>query len=158
MHLHLLRFALILILLPSFGIAAEKAPTRIEERMSQDELSRSGLDRLSPEELKFLNDWIRTKGVSAAIAPVKKRDGSLEYRNNETPREVINAQIVGVFSGWRGKTRFTLDNGQQWEQVESGAYSAQMNAPKVTIRPGIMDSWLMSVRGCNCSVRVKRIQ
>lgn len=158
MHLTSLRFALVLAMFPGIALAAEKAPTQIEQRMSQDELARSGLDRLNPEELKFLNDWIRTKGVSAAIAPVKKRDGSLEYRHDETPREVINAQMVGIFTGWRGKTRFTLDNGQQWEQVESGAYSAQMNAPKVTIRPGIMDSWLMSVLGCNCSVRVKRIK
>lgn len=158
MHLTSLRFALVLAILPGIAFAADKAPTQIEERMSPDERAQSGLDRLSPDELKFLNHWIRTKGVSAAIAPVKKRDGSLEYRHDDTPREVIQSQIVGLFTGWRGKTRFTLDNGQQWEQVESGAYSAQMNAPKVTIRPGIMDSWLMSVKGCNCSVRVKRIK
>lgn len=157
MHPGAFSFVLLLSLLPNLGAAAEKAATRIEQRMSADELSRSGLDQLSPAQLEFLNEWIRTEGVSASIAPIKKRDGSLEFRHDDSSREPIDARIVGLFTGWGGKTRFTLDNGQQWEQVESGSYSAHLTSPRVTIRPAIMGSWLMHVKGCNCSVRVKRV-
>jgi len=30
--------------------------------MSQGDFSAAGLDKLSPEELKFLNDWLRRQG------------------------------------------------------------------------------------------------
>jgi hypothetical protein len=152
-------FMLATLLVSGFAGAAapQKAATRIEQRMSAEDMKRSGLDRLSPAELEFLNEWIRTEGVSAAIVPIKKRDGSVEFHEDEASRVPVESRIVGSFTGWSGKTRFKLDNGQTWEQVESGSYSAQLTAPKVTIRPTMMGSWLMHVRGCNCSVRVKRV-
>ena len=61
--------------------------------------------------------------------------------------------------GWRGKTIFTLDNGQKWQQAESGARdTGKFTNPKVKIKPTIMGSWLMYVDGCGCSLRVKRIE
>ncbi|MFI4970442.1 MAG: hypothetical protein ACHP7D_09570, partial [Lysobacterales bacterium] len=64
-----------------------------------------------------------------------------------------------AFIGWRGKTVFTLDNGQEWQQAESGVYDAGKFAnPGVKIKPMLLGSWLMYVDGCGCSVRVKRIK
>ncbi|MEO6075901.1 MAG: hypothetical protein ABIP56_03765 [Dokdonella sp.] len=74
-------------------------------------------------------------------------------------RKTIAAHIVGEFQGWRGKTRVTLDNGQVWEQAQSGsAGDVRMSDPSVRIKPMTLGSWLMYVAGCGCDVRVKRIE
>ena len=138
------------------ALAQTQAPT-LEERMSQDEFSSAGLDKLSAEQLKFLNGWIQSKGVSAMGAPVKHRDGSTDFYA-DSDRERIESSIVGAFNGWRGKTRVTLENGQVWEQAEGGMRGDSQNSPKVIIKPMSLGSWLMYVDGCGCDIRVKRIK
>ncbi len=52
-----------------------------------------------------------------------------------------------------------LENGQQWQQAESGMYDAgKFERPKVKIKPMLLGSWLMYVEGCGCSLRVQRIK
>jgi hypothetical protein len=54
---------------------------------------------------------------------------------------------------------FKLENGQEWEQAESGSRATgTFDNPAVRIKPMILGSWLMYVEGCGCSVRVKRIK
>ncbi len=126
--------------------------------MSQAEFASAGLDRLSPEQLKFLNEWLGSKGISASIAPIRKRDGTVEYYPDEGAREKVESSIVGEFTGWHGRTIVTLENGQKWQQSESGSRGdVRMSNPSVIIKPMSLDSWLMVVKGCNCSVRVKRV-
>lgn len=157
MHPKALLFALFLtVSYASIALAQTSAPT-LEERMSQDEFSASGLDKLSAEQLKFLNSWIQSKGVSVMGAPIKHRDGSTDFYS-DSDRERIESSIVGAFNGWRGKTRVTLENGQVWEQAEGGSKGDSMNSPKVIIKPMSFGSWLMYVDGCGCDVRVKRIK
>ena len=157
MHVHI-RPLILGILISASGTAfAQSAPT-LEERMTQSEFSSSGLDRLSTEQLKYLNEWLGSKGISASIAPIKKRDGTMEFYPDEGAREVVESSIVGEFNGWRGRTTVTLENGQKWQQSESGSRGdVRMSNPSVTVKPMSMDSWLMVVKGCNCSVRVKRV-
>ncbi|MBN8482340.1 MAG: hypothetical protein J0L88_12195 [Xanthomonadales bacterium] len=138
--------------------AAAVEPSTLEQRMSPDEFTSAGLDRLTPEQLRFLNDWLGNKGIVASVAPLKKRDGTLEYYPDDSDRELIESRIVGPFEGWRGKTVVTLENGQKWQQSESGSRGdVNMTGPAVTIKPMSMGSWLIVVKGCNCSVRVRRI-
>ncbi len=137
--------------------AQPQAPT-LEERMSQEEFTASGLDKLSPEQLKFLNGWIQSKGVSEIGAPIRHRDGTATFYADEQDRDVVESRIAGEFNGWRGKTRVTLENGQVWEQVESGSQGFRLQSPKVKVKPMSMGSWLMYVDGCNCDIRVKRIK
>ncbi len=146
----------------TFGIAAHaQTPAgSIEERMSQSEFTQAGLDQLSPEQLTFLNQWLAAKQATApttAAVPIRKRDGSVEFYPDEGDRQEVRSRIDGEFSGWNGRTRFKLQNGQIWQQAESGSRESGMNNPEVTIKPALMGSWLMHVRGCNCSVRVKRV-
>ncbi len=153
----LLAFLLIFPLCLAVHAQEPQAPT-LEERMSQDEFNAAGLDRLSPEQLRFLNGWIQSKGVSALGAPIKHRDGTTVFYASDSDREVIESSIVGEFNGWNGKTRVTLENGQVWEQAESGRKGYRLTAPKVKIKPMSFSSWLMYVDGCGCDVRVKRIK
>lgn len=127
----------------------------LEERMSAADFKAAGLDKLSPEQLQYLDNWLRTheqtKMVSASGQPVF-------YAENQ-PRDKFNTHLVGHFNGWGGHSVFTLDNGQVWRQAESGAYSCpDIDNPEVTLKPMILGSWLMYVQGCNQSVRVERVK
>jgi hypothetical protein len=129
----------------------------LEERMSQADFRASGLDHLTPEQLKYLNGWLQSHG--AGNAQVVAPNGQPVFYPDSGARDTIESHIVGTFTGWRGKTVFTLDNGQQWKQAESGMYDAgKYEDPVVRIKPMLLGSWLMYVEGCGCSVRVQRVK
>ena len=149
-------FALIL-LVTATAAGAQTPPPSLEERMSQAEFHAAGLDKLSPDELAQLNAWLgahggaTTKYVTASGAPL--------FYPDSAEREAIDTHLVGTFEGWRGHTVFTLDNGQQWQQAESGSFSYNaIQQAKVKIKPMLLGSWLMYVESCGCSVRVNRIK
>lgn len=159
MHSRVLLLALILVLPLSAGALAQSQTPTLEERMSQADFNAAGLDRLSPEQLKFLNEWIHTKGVSQMGAPMIKADGTAIFYADGGERQLIESNIVGDFNGWTGKTRVTLENGQVWEQAESGAKGGhRISSPGVRIKPMSFGSWLMYVDGCPCDMRVQRVK
>ena len=137
--------------------SAQTQPSTLEERMSQTDFRAAGLDHLSPEQLKYLNEWLRSHG-GAGAAPVTP-GGTPVFYPNTSDRETVESHIDGEFIGWRGKSVFKLDNGQEWRQAESGAYDAgKFENPAVKIKPMLLGTWLMYVDGCGCSVRVQRIK
>lgn len=172
---HLILFAFV----GSLGLAVA-APLRaqvdssLEELMSQDQFERAGLNKLSAEELAFLNRWIRErKAMPAPAAPVAPAaaaasadnttapaasDSSAGFRPKAAKREKIVSQIDGEFSGWSGKTRFKLKNGQVWRQIDDRSFPHSAFEPKVEIRPKAAGSWRMYVDGINRSVKVVRIK
>jgi hypothetical protein len=128
----------------------------LEERMSQAEFHAAGLDKLKPEELKALNSWLREHNMASAPTYVTP-SGQPVFYPSESERQVIETRIDGTFTGWYGHTVFTLENGQQWTQNESGSFGAgKYDHPAVKVKPMMFDSWLMYVEPCGCSVRVKR--
>lgn len=148
--------ALSLLVAASAANAQTQSPT-LEERMSSADFSAAGLDKLSPEELKALNAWLEAHG--SGIVQYRNPSGGAVFYPDDSARPDVEDRIAGVFMGWRGKTIFTLDNGQKWQQAESGARdTGKFTNPKVKIKPTIMGSWLMYVDGCGCSLRVKRIE
>jgi hypothetical protein len=80
-----------------------------------------------------------------------------EQHERSSPNQ-IQSRHVGEFTGWEGDTIFRLENGQVWQQIESGRMSWQASNPMITIRRGFMGSYQLSVEGVNRRVRVKRIQ
>lgn len=154
--------ALVLAATLSAATAAQAVEfSTLEERMSGKEFSAAGLDRLSPEQLKSLNDWLRIHGLAPG-APMRSptsRDGTPEFYPEENERQAIEANIAGRLDGWLGKTTFKLDNGQVWQQAESGMRTdLGLDNPPVRIKPMMLGSWLMYVEGCGCSLRVRRIK
>jgi hypothetical protein len=144
--------ALALLIAASAGAAEFSS---LEERMSQDQFHAAGLDKLSPQELKTLNDWLR--GHESAPPKVVTETGAPVFYPKDTPRDVIETRIDGAFSGWRGHTVFRLENGQEWTQAESGSFTnGKYDHPSVRIKPMVLGSWLMSIEACGCSVRVTR--
>jgi hypothetical protein len=138
------------------GANAQTAAPTLEERMSQADFRASGLDKLSPEELANLNAWIGAHGGAVRYVGTS---GAPAFETDVGDRAVIESAIAGTFKGWREHTVFTLENGQQWAQAESGSFKAgDFESPKVRIKPMMMGSWLMVVEGCGCSVRVRRVK
>lgn len=153
-------FALIAAL-SACGAAQAVEFSTLEERMSGAEFSAAGLDRLSPEQLKSLNDWLRVHGLApgAPVAVGGARNGVVEFYPDDNERQPIEANIAGRLDGWLGKTTFKLDNGQVWQQAESGMRTdLGLNSPAVRIKPMLLGSWLMYIDGCGCSLRVKRVK
>ncbi len=51
-----------------------------------------------------------------------------------TDPEVIESRIVGMFKGYGGSTKFTLENGQVWQQSQRDVRpSAPIDSPPVLI-------------------------
>ncbi len=71
--------------------------------------------------------------------------------------EVFETRLKGLFRGWSGKTMFTLENGQRWQQANPGGYTPvrEEEAPRVKIYPGTLGSYWMEIEGHRQRVRVK---
>jgi hypothetical protein len=127
----------------------------LEERMSQSEFHGAGLDKLSPDELKSLNDWLRTH--NAVVTTVVSPSGEPVFYPKDSDRLVVESRIDGAFSGWRGHTTVKLENGQEWTQQETSVMACgAADHPKVKIKPMLLGSWLMYVDSCSDSLRVAR--
>lgn len=144
-----------LALVVTFAASAADFST-LEERMSQTEFHAAGLDRLTPEELKSLNDWLRTH--STTVTKLVTPEGKPAFYTKDSERVTVESRIDGTFSGWRGASVFKLENGQEWTQAESGATECgRLDHPKVKIKPTLLGSWLLYVDGCSAqTVRVTR--
>jgi len=138
------------------GVAAAQTTTTLEERMSKGDFHAAGLDKLSPAELKTLNDWLAAHQATTVVTKVVTEGGKPAFYVDQE-RAPVETRIDGKFSGWYGKTVFRLENGQEWTQTESGSFSnGKYDHPKVRIKPMILGSWLMYIEPCGCSVRVER--
>lgn len=151
-----MRLILALAALFAFMSCANAATfSSLEERMSQAEFHAAGLDKLSPEELKNLDDWLRTRYATSTtfVTPA----GTPVFYPKKSDRQAVESHIVGKFNGWYGHTVITLDNGQQWTQAESGTIACgPIDHPSIKIKPMLTGSWLAYTQSCSDSVRVDR--
>ena len=121
--------------------------------MSAEQFRAAGLHKLDAAELQHLNQFLRGREQVVARDVQQRKE-----REPAPPRHHVEAHIAGTFEGWLENTVFTLDNGERWKVAESSRYRGSlMESPAVTIKPMSFGSWLMDVRGCGCSVRVKRV-
>jgi len=151
---------LMLVVVTCVSAAARAAGfSSLEERMSQKDFQAAGLNKLTPAELKVLDNWLRAhyKTTTTVTTRYVSPSGKPVFYPKENERKTVESRIDGKFYGWRGHTVFTLENGEQWTQAESGRYSiGPYDHPKVKIKPMILGSWLMYVEPCGCSLRVQR--
>ena len=160
----------ILILIMSLPALAADGFSSLEEQMTGAEYSASGLDKLTPEELAALNDWIRSHSVATLDQP--KYSGTTATGGDETDQRgfeqqamaemadtPITSRFVGSFNGWDGNTVFKLENGMIWEQADNDKfYIRAVENPEITIEPGMFHTWRLQVEGYNSECRVVRIQ
>lgn len=121
----------------------------LEERMSFKDFTRFGLDKLSPDQLRGLNDWMKTHGQNCApvaangtsVAPVAAGAAPAATPDHVTSR------IAGEFAGWEKGTVLVLENGQKWEvRDDDPLVTSRENSPAVTVEKGLL-GWTLSVAG-----------
>ncbi|MEZ0469361.1 hypothetical protein [Luteimonas salinilitoris] len=143
----------------------------IQQQMTPQEFSAAGLDKLSPDELAALNDWLQRRvGEETAVAVEQAVEHAREEGRQEVvsknrgffhfdSEEPIESTLQGEFSGFRKGQRYTLENGQVWEQTAAASLSGVRKAnPKVTIRPGMLGVWWLQIDGYNTRAKVQRIE
>ena len=164
-----------LILLYAVPLCAAEGFSTLEEQMSGKEFTAAGLDKLTPQELEALNQWIRSRSLAtlegpasaapaAATAAAAAQEPAGDQRGfrsekEEEDRSPITSRIVGKFSGWDGESVFKLENGMIWEQADNDKfYIREVENPVAIIEPGIFGTWRLHIEGYNSECRVKRIQ
>lgn len=164
-HSRLVLVSSLLVFSSLLSAQTEQPFSSLEERMTGSEFTRTGLHKLSPEELAALNRWLRERSIAQYEGPAESAAGDLPSQPGEAPaidrmaRKQFQSRLVGEFSGWSGNTVFRLENGMVWRQDENDRLRLQpVDSPMVTIKPGLFGAWRLSVEGHNRSVRVERIE
>jgi hypothetical protein len=132
----------------------------LEERMTEAEFRAAGLDKLTPEELATLNEWLRRRGLADARDASASRAGfrSNTFFGTGDSANPIRSEIRGDFSGWAPGKRLVLENGQEWEVIDGSFSIPPVPVARVTIEPGFLGSWLLKVDGYNATARVRRVR
>ena len=74
------------------------------------------------------------------------------------PAAALGSRIVGTVREFGNGTRFTLENGQIWQIVDSTSGFYDLQNPPVTIERAVLGSFLMTIEGVNQRPRVRRIR
>ena len=129
----------------------------LEERMSFKDFTRLGLDKLSPEQLKGLNEWMKAHGGPAcppgiAAAPVA---GTAPASAAPAEKDKYSAKLVGEFKGWEKGTVLRLADGSAWEVRDDEPFIAHAaGSPTITVEKSLIAGWRLSVSGYNEVARV----
>jgi len=132
----------------------------VEKAMPAPAYERAGLSKLTAEERAALDEFIRGYVVSSnEKAATGAVDQAVKERKVTEP-EVIQSNIVGTFTGYTGRSRFTLANGQVWAQSQqvTRLYPA-IDSPPVLIMKGnsVLSGYRMYIAGGG-DIRVSKIR
>ncbi|MFT3667425.1 MAG: hypothetical protein QM795_02260 [Pseudoxanthomonas sp.] len=150
--------------------------------MTAEEFKAAGLDKLSDAELTALSAWLTRKvgtetaraveqarqevrqetqtAVAQAQADTRKQveqenRGFFDFGSDEA----ITSTLAGEFKGFAKGNRYTLANGQVWEQIEPASLNGvRKTNPEVTIKPGIFNTWFLRIKGYNTPAKVRRVK
>ena len=95
--------------------------------------------------------------VNAAIAKAAEEEAAEEAARVATRDEPFEAEIEGPFSGWGGKTVFTLSNGQVWRQRTGSNYRHTAEGQTVAVKKNFLGLWTLTVLSSGRTVGVYRI-
>jgi len=171
-------FALLTILtfLACAARGAAPAPVSVIHALTPEEFVQSGLNKLTPEELVFLEEAL-ARHQSGAISPmtqvaptekvVKSTDKTAATFGAEQVAPVqkvvteqeLHAHIEGTIESFSGRAVFVLDNGQIWQQriPDTVYFTPKLVNPEVIITRGFV-GYKMLIVEANRVVFVKRIQ
>jgi hypothetical protein len=134
-------YLVVCIVLVSLGFASieaaepESSPfPGLQKAMSSEEYEAAGLQKLDPAERakldEFIRNYVTTSNEKVATTAVDKA----VKENKVSAPQVIQSRIVGPFTGYTGRTVFTLENGQRWAQSQyDRAYFPKIDSPGVVI-------------------------
>ena len=141
-------------LLPVSTSAEEGSFPGIENLMTWQEFTDAGLDKLTPEERKALNQWlIRYTAEDSQVLLNTNED----VKKASDEQEIISV-ILPPFKGWSGDTIFRLENGQVWQQRSGGSYPYRGSNPQVRISKNFMGFYRMELVENGKTVQIKRLK
>jgi len=119
----------------------------VRQMMTAAEFNRAGLQKLAPEEVEALNDWLYRYSLKLLVNV-----------SEPTPSgNAIESYIDGDFEGWSGDTVFKLDNGEIWQQASYAYTYHYAYHPKVLIyKDG--SRFKMKVDGVSSTIEVKKLK
>ena len=123
---------------------------KIKDLMTTTEFRKSGMHKLTKDELKNLDEWITVYTIRVA----KALNSSLA----EATPNIIETHIEGDFEGWEGETIFKLGNGQIWQQSSYDYTYHYAYRPKVIIYKTDSGLYKMKVEGIKETIYVRRIK
>ena len=99
---------------------------------------------------------IREEGREQGRKEVKQETRGFFDFGSEEP---IKSTLVGDFRGFANGKKYTLANGQVWEQIEPARLDGvKKTDPAVTIKPGIFNVWYLRIDGYGTAAKVRRIK
>jgi hypothetical protein len=106
----------------------------VEKAMTPADYEAAGLQKLDPAERTKLDEFIRNYvAKSNEKVATEAVDKAVHEQKVQEP-EVIQSRIAGPFTGYNGRTIFTLENGERWAQSQrDSAYFPKIDSPAVTI-------------------------
>lgn len=117
-----------------------KSAKGIRETMTPEEFTASGLDKLSPAELEYLDAWLKgyrhtaeKKAAEKATAEVTAKVSSAKPR---LPTDAMFSRVDGTLGPLTGRTIIKLQDGTTWKQ----ANAEDRYRPRVTDHPTVMVS------------------
>jgi hypothetical protein len=122
--------------------------------MNEQEYQETGLDKLTDTERQALDNWLIR--YTAWQAPTLRQSNE-EVKQVEREFE-LSASIKQPFKGWSDSTYFYLDNGQVWQQRNSGRYYYSGENTAVHIRKNALGFHVMELEATGKKVGVKRIK
>ena len=165
-----LRIPFVLLMLAFAPLAWAQQPALtadVEQQMTAEQFKAAGLDKLSAKELAALNAWLQQKVTTETAVAVEKakEEGRKEVVEKNRgffdfgSAEPIESVIVGEFTGFGKGKKYTLQNGQVWEQIEPASLSGVRKTDvSVKIKPGVLGNWFMKIDGYNTQAKVRRIK
>jgi hypothetical protein len=177
-----LKKLLIILILPTYVNA------NIFDKMDKETAVTTGIYKLSQSERAALLNWLKSSDKKAeedSIVQIKQQVRSeiiAENKQNEAfkeeiirkdkvknmgftqtetgSREEIHSTIVNITKKNNGKKIYTLENGQQWRQLDSSSLFIPKSdkTPTITIKPKSMGSWSLYIDGLSRNVKVKRVK
>lgn len=151
--------------------APAMAQQGIQQQMSADEFRAAGLDKLSAAELANLDGWLQRRVQQESTVAVERaveqgreegREQALQQVQQGAPAPPpgpVQTTLNGQFNGFGRGQRYTLDNGQVWEQTDGARLDGvRVSNPAVTIRPGVLGVWWLQIEGYNTRAKVRRVQ
>ena len=140
-------------------VQAEPPYVPVEQRLSVEEMRATGLDTLSPDQLRLLNRLRReerSQAVNAAVEQRQREEAGLRLRRAEPV--AVSGAVKGTVRGWSRGDVVVLQNGQRW-RVTDGSLALRNAAvdPKVTIEPGMFGAWYLQMEGQIPKLKVQRV-
>jgi hypothetical protein len=134
---------------PSDELWAQERFSTVEERMTGKEFTAAGLDKLSPEELAALNNWLRAHSVATLDSPRAGVSAVAPTGGAAAGATAAQADAAGDTRGFEK---------QASRDLPGTFYIPETDNATVVIQQRAFKSWRLKIEGYGKTVRVERLQ